>query len=276
MSKNSNDQKKKPDKATQPPSDRSKQQTSDGRKHTVDCLPKRPVLRFSPTAWAKLLFMRDRGPTEIGGFGITDAEDLLYVRDIETISQEATCVSVELDDEAVADFFDAQVDAGRRPEQFARIWVHTHPGGSPQPSATDERTFGRVFGRCQWAVMFILARGGRSRAILRFNVGPGGQVAIPVEVDYSRAFEASDTEAWEQEYRANIADDTGLVDWAEDFLDEYCPDQTRQASQHCDEMFPDDWLAELEQMSPAERRLILEELAARDDLFGDTEVEYAL
>jgi len=33
--------------------------------------PRRPKLRFSPTAWAKLLFLRDRGPTEVGGFGIT-------------------------------------------------------------------------------------------------------------------------------------------------------------------------------------------------------------
>jgi hypothetical protein len=29
------------------------------------------VLRFSPTAWAKLLYFRDRGETEIGGFGVT-------------------------------------------------------------------------------------------------------------------------------------------------------------------------------------------------------------
>ena len=31
---------------------------------------RRPILRFSPTAWAKLLFLRDYGPTEVGGFGI--------------------------------------------------------------------------------------------------------------------------------------------------------------------------------------------------------------
>ncbi len=219
--------------------------------------------------------MRDRGPTEIGGFGITEVEDLLYVRDIETICQDATCASVEFDDEAVADFFDRQVDAGRRPEQFARLWIHTHPGGSAQPSVTDERTFSRVFGRCQWAVMFILARGGRSRALLRFNVGPGGQVAIPVEVDYSRPFEASDRDAWEAEYRANIADDDGLIDWAGDelFVEEFL-DEESDSRQQGGEMFPDDWLAELERMEPAERRLILDELAAREDLFGDTEVEY--
>ena len=27
-------------------------------------------LRFSPTAWAKLLYLRDFGRTEVGGFGI--------------------------------------------------------------------------------------------------------------------------------------------------------------------------------------------------------------
>ena len=34
-----------------------------------------PPLRFSPTAWAKLVYLRDAGPTEIGGFGITLLRD---------------------------------------------------------------------------------------------------------------------------------------------------------------------------------------------------------
>ena len=29
-----------------------------------------PTLWFSPTAWAKLLYLRDLGDTEVGGFGI--------------------------------------------------------------------------------------------------------------------------------------------------------------------------------------------------------------
>jgi len=32
--------------------------------------PKVPTLRFSPYAWAKLLYLRDRGDSEVGGFGI--------------------------------------------------------------------------------------------------------------------------------------------------------------------------------------------------------------
>ena len=104
----------------------------------------RPRLRFSPTAWAKLLYLRDRGTTEVGGFGVSRPDDLLYVEDVQTVKQVCNVVNVQFDDEAVAQFFDAQVDAGRPPAQFARIWIHTHPEISAQPSGTDEETLARV------------------------------------------------------------------------------------------------------------------------------------
>ena len=163
-----------------------------------------PALRFSPYAWAKLLYLRDRSDSEVGGFGITAADDLLLVEDVRLVRQVSTGVSVALDDEAVADFFDQQVDRGLRPVQFARIWVHTHPGTWPQPSLTDEKTFHKVFGRTDWAVMFILARGGQSYARLRFHVGPGADIELPVQVDYGRTFAASDHEAWTAEYEASV------------------------------------------------------------------------
>ena len=170
-----------------------------------------PTLRFSPTAWAKLLFLRDLGDSEVGAFGISAADDLLFIEDVQLVRQVCTGVSVAFDDQAVADFFDRQVDAGRRPEQFARAWVHTHPGNSPQPSPTDEETFARVFGRTDWAVIMILARGGQSYARLRFHVGPGGDLVLPVRVDYSRPFAASDQEAWREEYLASVEIADGLL-----------------------------------------------------------------
>ena len=163
-----------------------------------------PVLRFTPHAWAKLHFFCHHGRTEIGGFGITDAGHLLCVEDFTTVRQETTEVSVAFDDTAVADFFDRQVDRGRKPEQFARIWLHTHPGDSPLPSSVDEETFARVFVGCEWAVMFILACGGKTYARLRFNVGPGGASQIPVVVDYSLPFGPSDHQAWNGEYQQHI------------------------------------------------------------------------
>ena len=213
-----------------------------------------PLLRFAPTAWAKLLFFRDVGQTEIGGFGITAADDLLRIEEFVTVRQEVTFASISFDDLAVADFFETQVDAGRKPEQFGRIWLHTHPGNSAQPSDTDEVTFQRVFGPCQWAVMFILARSGQTYARLRFNVGPGGEVLIPVEVDYRQPFGPSAFEAWKAEYQANVKAAPPAVRehfGAQPFLDEEL---------WAGRPFPDEWLQELAAMDPAERQLYLDEL----------------
>jgi proteasome lid subunit RPN8/RPN11 len=225
---------------------------------------RRLALRFSPTAWAKLLFFRDRGETEIGGFGITSANDLLRIEEFQTVKQGVTMASVAFEDEAVADLFDQQVNLGRRPEQFARLWVHSHPGDSPEPSGTDEETFERVFGRCQWAVMFIIGRTGKTYACLRFNVGPGGRVLIPVEVDYSGSFGGSDRATWEAEYKENIQVASwtrglgGLTDGNE-FLDG-------------DLMDGRDWLERFEQLDHEERVAVIDELAGRPELWsGETE-----
>lgn len=163
-----------------------------------------PTLRFAPDAWAKLLFFRDREDVEIGGFGITDDNDPLLVREFVTVKQMNSVVTVGFEDQAVADFFDVQVDQGRKPSQFLRIWLHSHPGDCPLPSSVDEETFNRVFGSCDWAVMFIIARNGETYARLRFNVGPGGSVELPVQVEYGAVFGPSDHPAWAAEYDANI------------------------------------------------------------------------
>jgi hypothetical protein len=104
----------------------------------------------------------------------------------------------------VAEFFDEQVDAGRRPEQFGRIWIHTHPGSSAEPSSLDEETFARVFGACEWAVMCIVARGGETYCRLRFATGPGGSFEIPVEIDFARKFDASNHSSWSGEYATAV------------------------------------------------------------------------
>ena len=51
---------------------------------------------------------------------------------------------------------------------------------------------------------FIVAENNRTYTKLRFNVGPGGQILIPVQVDYSHPFGPCDRDAWEVEYKANI------------------------------------------------------------------------
>lgn len=165
---------------------------------------RRPSLRFSPYAWGKLLYLRDRGETEIGGFGLAAADDPLFIHDILTLQQRATVATVAFDDGAVADLFDELVDQGLKPEQFGRVWIHTHPGNCPLPSSVDEATFRRVFGRTDWSVMAIVARNDASYARLSFHVGPGGALEIPVRVDYGQPFAGTDAAAWQKEYLANV------------------------------------------------------------------------
>jgi hypothetical protein len=168
-------------------------------------IPRNPsTLRFSPTAWAKLLFLRDLGETEIGGFGISANDDLLLIEDVVLVAQTCTWVHVEFDDSAVAEYFERHVEAGRRPENFARIWIHTHPGRSAEPSSTDEATFRRVFERSDWALMFILARGGQTYARLRYNIGPGVDIKLPIEIEYGCTFGGSDVRRWQAEFDLNV------------------------------------------------------------------------
>ena len=236
----------------------------------------RPSLRFSPTAWAKLVFLRDITNNEVGGFGITEADDLLFVTDFVLVKQTVTAVSVSFDDESVANFFEDQVEAGRKPEQFARIWLHTHPGNSPQPSCTDESTFQRVFGSCDWSIMAIIAQDGSTYARLRFNTGPGGEVKIPVCVDYNCEFNASDIEAWQQKYMANVTEDnifklTGKSKKGK---------QTEEAEvfgsdgvENFGGLTDQDLLSEIDSMDPMEREYFMEELSIRSDFWNEYESE---
>lgn len=183
--------------------------------------------------------------------------------DFITIKQDATATSISLDDEAVANFFEDQIDAGRKPEQFFRVWCHTHPGSYVAPSGTDEDTFARVFGKSDWAIMVIVAETGQIYARLCFNTGPGGQMLIPVEVDYSKPFGSADQEIWEAEYNASIKpitapfgfrpDEQMLIDHDDMEWDDYS--------------LPQDIIDQLENMEPEERQAVLDELAIRHDLW---------
>jgi len=80
-------------------------------------------------------------------------------------------------------------------------------------SHTDEDTFRRVFGNCDWSVMFILSRTGHVYARLALSAGPGAEILLPVQVDWS-AWPAllatpegrldAQYEAWRQEFAANV------------------------------------------------------------------------
>jgi proteasome lid subunit RPN8/RPN11 len=170
------------------------------------------ALTFAPLAWLKLQFLCHAGPTEVGGFGLSHPDDPLYVEDVLVVRQRCGFASVAFDDDAVADLCDDMADAGVSPPRYLRLWLHTHPGASVEPSGLDEATFARAFGGCDWAVMAILGRTGQMSARLRFNVGPGAAVELGTKVDWSawpgvidaRPSLAERAEAWQREYETRV------------------------------------------------------------------------
>lgn len=207
-------------------------------------------LTLAPLAWLKWQYLGHAGPTEAAAFGLCAEDDPLYLDDLLVVTQRVTAVTAAFDDAAVADLFDELTDAGFPPARFARVWLHTHPGSSPEPSRTDEATFARAFGRCDWAVMAILGRTGRVYARLHFAAGPGGSVGLPVAVDWA-AWPAAATDPgrplsdvaadWRREYdalvlpapltadvgragaRATGDSDAGAVFWFDGFADFFLP-----------------------------------------------------
>lgn len=171
----------------------------------------RRCLVFSPLAWLKFQFLCHLGPTEVGAFALSHPDHPLYITNLFTVPQETTVASVKFDDTAVADYFDQCVDQGLKPAQFARLWLHTHPGDSASPSGTDEETFRRVFGTTDWAVMAILSRSGRTYARLQVNGGPGASCRLHFHVDWesypqelAEGFYANCLDEWQQEYEQNV------------------------------------------------------------------------
>lgn len=161
-------------------------------------------LRFTPYAWAKMLYMRDRGHTEVAGYGVTETDDPLLVTDFRLIRSDCTDVSFDMDPNDGAEFMETMMDAGLMPWQYSNILIHTHPGNSPIPSGMDENNFVRAFSHPNWAIMFIIAEGGASYCRIKVNVGPGIVKDIKVAIDWSIPFCGSDTESWNDEYAAKV------------------------------------------------------------------------
>lgn len=160
------------------------------------------TLAFTPYAWAKLIYLRDIGDTEIGAFGICPTTPLL-IEDVIMTKQSCSSCYVDFDDTGVAEFSEMMFERGLQPHQFSRIWIHTHPNIGASPSAKDEETFRTAFSAYDWAIMFILAKGGETYARLRINSGPGAEVLLNVTQNYKSAFPASDPASWKMEYDAN-------------------------------------------------------------------------
>jgi proteasome lid subunit RPN8/RPN11 len=121
------------------------------------------------------------------------------------LPQEVSSASVEFSEEGIANFYEDCIDEGLTPDQYSRIWIHTHPSGIYTPSGVDEKTFEEIFGKCDWAVMYILTKDNHEYCALQYNKTPKHRVELKEsKVDYSIPFPASNLEEWEKEYKENV------------------------------------------------------------------------
>ena len=164
------------------------------------------ALRFSPRAWAKLIWLRDRGNTEISVFGVSTLADLLYIDDVKIIKQVASMASFDFDDEYLNHYLVDMVAAGRQPCEVMRIWIHTHPGGAT-PSGVDIATFDRTTKNADWGIMCIVGNDDATYARMRMRVSGGAiaiDVSLDVKVDWSGEFIGvtnEDAKQWNADYK---------------------------------------------------------------------------
>lgn len=188
-------------------------------KHKVDLDTK--YLSFTPRAWAKVSYLRDRGGSEVSGMGISSTDDPFLIIDFRLIKQYSCSTFTEFDDTALANFVeDMVIDEKIPPQRCMRVWIHTHPNMSPSPSGHDESTFKRVNAQSSWGLMCVIANDKEyARLCVNNAEGMRGQRELKVRVELFEPFAgvtAEDYAAWEQEYCKNVtigfrAAKTGVV-----------------------------------------------------------------
>lgn len=163
--------------------------------------------RFSPYAYQKVIYMRDKGGTEVSGFCITDPNEKDLITDFQLVKQACTSVTTDMDKEGMSDFLTNMAEQDIAPAECMRVWLHTHPGSSPSPSGTDEKTFSELLANFPYIVMLIIARGGAKFGRIGFTQGCGGYADVDWDVDWEIAGEAVDFEEWDAEYEAFITEE---------------------------------------------------------------------
>lgn len=125
-------------------------------------------LIFHPIAWLELKWFLLHKPVEVSCMGIAEIPDHpLYITRLAWLPQNNSAGFVEFHEGAFSTHLNDSLDAGLQPYQATRIWIHTHPGGSPNPSGQDEDQLTQFMALNDWTVMFIMARTGATFCRLR-------------------------------------------------------------------------------------------------------------
>ncbi|KKM72823.1 hypothetical protein LCGC14_1416690 [marine sediment metagenome] len=170
-------------------------------------------LMFSPYAWSKIqYFFSIAGKLEMSGFGVSDADLPLYVKDFQSVDQLSDGTNTELDDMGFNKYVGEMVRKKIPPAGCTRLWVHSHPfADSPHPSGQDNKTFKSKICHdwtVEWACMIII---GKKEAYVELFTQISQfhgylRTQIPAVVDWMGDFWEKNDEAWEKEYKAHVVE----------------------------------------------------------------------
>ena len=180
-----------------------------------DFHPRTPKLVLSAYAYLKWKFMCHAMNVEVSAFGLSKGSetqsDLMYIQDLIILKQSCTSVYTEMDEMAVANYCADLSENGYEIQQGMRVWFHTHPEMSANPSQQDEETFRHLTSNSDWYVMAIMSKLDMKYA--RYHVGAGTcklSQEIPIEVDWSNfAVDLErvqkDYDEWKSQLKTNVS-----------------------------------------------------------------------
>ena len=117
-----------------------------------------------------MLCLAQEGKNELAGFGISSESNPLLVEEFVLVKHFATPATFEFCPDAMAEHMEAMAARGISPDRCMKIYIHTHPHESADPSHTDWNEFADFAASSDFAVMFIMARGGLTTCTLRIRM----------------------------------------------------------------------------------------------------------
>lgn len=158
-------------------------------------------IQFTPYAYSKMMYYLHKNNNEVSMFGISKKENPSLVIDVSLIKQEVGEVTTDMDDEALADYVEDMVCKGYEPCEVLRIWIHSHPNFSTQPSNTDKETFSRAFKNASWKVMIIISKKYETYCLLRQS-GTVCQTDVECEVtvNWNEGYGKDHNKVWDKEW----------------------------------------------------------------------------
>lgn len=158
------------------------------------------MIRFSPAAYQKIVYFLQKD-VEVGGFCLTDGD---LVTDFIVVEQESSGATFDFTKEGIEDYLDEMTNLGYTPKECFRIYLHSHPGNSAEPSGPDWENFYKLMGSYPWFCMLIIAKDQSKYGYIKLTQGIGVECEIDWDVDWTIPCEAVDFEQLELEFTTKV------------------------------------------------------------------------